>query len=34
MIKDDLVKAVTPEIQKAVNDLVADYMPFPSACGS
>lgn len=33
-IKDDLVKAVTPEIQKAVNDLVADYMPFPSACGS
>jgi len=32
-LKNDIIGAVTPEIQKALNDLVADYMPFPSACG-
>jgi hypothetical protein len=32
-IKDDVMKAVTPSVQKAINGMVADYMPFPSACG-
>ena len=32
-IKNDLVKAVAPEVQKAINGLVDDYMPFPSKCG-
>lgn len=32
-IKDDLVKAVTPPIESAINGVVAKYMPFPSRCG-
>jgi hypothetical protein len=33
-IKDDLMNEITPAVQKAINSMVADDMPFPSTCGS
>lgn len=31
-LEEQIIDAVTPPIEEALNDLFADYMPFPSAC--
>lgn len=33
-LKQTLLNAIEPQVQTAINDFVADYMPFPSSCGS
>jgi len=33
-IEKDLVNAVTPSIERAINNLAGKYMPFPSTCGN
>jgi hypothetical protein len=30
--KKELAKELTPPLEKALNDLIADYVPFPGAC--
>lgn len=33
-VKSSILDAIEPEVKKALNDFVAGYMPFPSACGN